>query len=132
MWEVIVSVIVRRYVYMNMCLIMNGYRNRAVSNYKYKSTVNDNAEVHIKCSEIPTANLNAVCNSCVKIVCCSSQLIFTSLSLGQQHKKSRRQFFSYLYIYFVIFALNLLNTKRRLLYLKTQFVPRSKHFSSQL
>jgi len=25
-----------------------------------------------------------------------------------------------------------LNTKRRLLYLKTQFVPRSKHFSSRL
>ena len=28
--------------------------------------------------------------------------------------------------------INPLNTKRRLLYLKTQFVPRSKHFSSQL
>ena len=28
--------------------------------------------------------------------------------------------------------LNPLNTKRRLLYLKTQFVPRSKHFSSLL
>jgi hypothetical protein len=28
--------------------------------------------------------------------------------------------------------INRLNTKRRLLYLKTQFVPRSKHFSSQL
>ena len=28
--------------------------------------------------------------------------------------------------------LNALNTKRRLLYLKTQFVPRSKHFSSRL
>jgi hypothetical protein len=28
--------------------------------------------------------------------------------------------------------LNLLKTKRRLLYLKTQFVPRSKHFSSRL
>ena len=27
---------------------------------------------------------------------------------------------------------NLLNMKRRLLYLKTQFVPRSKHFSSRL
>ena len=26
----------------------------------------------------------------------------------------------------------ILNTKRRLLYLKTQFVPRSKHFSSRL
>ena len=29
-------------------------------------------------------------------------------------------------------VLNSLNTKRRLLYLKTQFVPRSKHFSSRL
>ena len=28
--------------------------------------------------------------------------------------------------------INLLKTKRRLLYLKTQFVPRSKHFSSRL
>ena len=28
--------------------------------------------------------------------------------------------------------INPLNTKRRLLYLKSQFVPRSKHFSSQL
>ena len=31
------------------------------------------------------------------------------------------------YLYF-----NPLNTKSRLLYLKTQFVPRSKHFSSRL
>ena len=30
------------------------------------------------------------------------------------------------------FCLNLLNPKLRLLYLKTQFVPRSKHFSSPL
>ena len=29
-------------------------------------------------------------------------------------------------------CINLLNTKRRLLYLKTQFVPCSKHFSSRL
>ena len=29
-------------------------------------------------------------------------------------------------------SINLLKTKRRLLYLKTQFVPRSKHFSSRL
>ena len=28
--------------------------------------------------------------------------------------------------------INPLNTKRRLLYLKTQFVPRSKHFSPRL
>ena len=30
------------------------------------------------------------------------------------------------------FYFNPLNTKRRLLYLKTQFVPRSKHFQSRL
>ena len=29
-------------------------------------------------------------------------------------------------------VINPLNTKRRVLYLKTQFVPRSKHFSSRL
>ena len=29
-------------------------------------------------------------------------------------------------------GVNRLNTKRRLLYVKTQFVPRSKHFSSRL
>ena len=34
---------------------------------------------------------------------------------------------------FMIFTyINPLDTKRRLLYLKTQFVPRSKHFSSRL
>ena len=30
------------------------------------------------------------------------------------------------------YKVNPLNTKRRLLYLKTKFVPRSKHFSSRL
>ena len=33
---------------------------------------------------------------------------------------------------YVLLHFNPLNTKRRLLYLKTQFVPRSKHFSSRL
>ena len=32
----------------------------------------------------------------------------------------------------VVAAFNTLNTKRGLLYLKTQFVPRSKRFSSRL
>ena len=32
----------------------------------------------------------------------------------------------------VVAGLTLLKTKRRLLYLKTQFIPRSKHFSSRL
>ena len=48
----------------------------------------------------------------------------------------------YIYIYMHVcvlcvcvlegFVINLLKTKRRLLYVKTQFVPRSKHFSSRL
>ena len=38
----------------------------------------------------------------------------------------------HLQITWTLFSINPLNTKRRLLYLKTQFVPRSKHFSSQL
>ena len=32
----------------------------------------------------------------------------------------------------LFWGLTLLNTKRRPLYIKTQFVPRSKHFSSRL
>ena len=35
-------------------------------------------------------------------------------------------------VIFWVLLLNPLETKRRLLYLKTQFVPRSKHFSSRL
>jgi hypothetical protein len=43
-WEVIEAVIVRRKVHVNKCLILNGYRDRAVGMYKYKSIVNGNKE----------------------------------------------------------------------------------------
>jgi len=36
-WEVIVSITVRKIFHMNMCLILNGYRDRAVRMHKYKS-----------------------------------------------------------------------------------------------
>ena len=45
--KVIVSVIARKNVHMNTCLILNGYRDRAVWIYKYKSIVNDNKEREI-------------------------------------------------------------------------------------
>ena len=48
---------------------------------------------------------------------------------------SRKSKFHYVitYVRFTVPGdINPLNTKRRLLYLKTQFVPRSKHFSSRL
>ena len=41
----------------------------------------------------------------------------------------RSRHFSEIYFFSALYSLN---TKRRLLYLKTQFVPRSKHFSSRL
>jgi len=38
-WEVIVIIIVRKEVYMDKCLILSGYQDRAVWIYKYKRTV---------------------------------------------------------------------------------------------
>ena len=38
-WEVRVLVIVRKKVHMSTCLIPNGYQDRAVGNYRYKSIV---------------------------------------------------------------------------------------------
>jgi len=39
-WEVTISVIVRKNVRMNICLILCGYRDRTVWMYKYNSFVN--------------------------------------------------------------------------------------------
>jgi hypothetical protein len=46
--EVIVSIIVRKIgVHMNMCSLLNGYQDRAVRVYKYKSVVNGNKGIEI-------------------------------------------------------------------------------------
>jgi hypothetical protein len=39
--------------------------------------------VHNKCSKNPTVRLDAICNSCAKIACCASDLIFTFLHAGK-------------------------------------------------
>jgi hypothetical protein len=46
-WEVILSVILRKKFHINMCLILNGYRDRVVSIYKYKGTGKDKKEREI-------------------------------------------------------------------------------------
>jgi hypothetical protein len=46
-WQVIVSVIVRKQVAMNMCIILIAYSNRAVSIYKYRSIVSVNIDREI-------------------------------------------------------------------------------------
>lgn len=91
---VIVSVLVRKEnVHMNMCLIMNCYRECTNLQVK-KSIVNGNKEIKITHSclysnfylmlkyhscyslqnmlENPSVNLNALCNSCAKLACSSS------------------------------------------------------------
>ena len=45
--EVIVLVILKKKVHMNMCLILNGYRDTAVRTYKYTSNVNGTKETEI-------------------------------------------------------------------------------------
>ena len=47
-WKVIISVIVRRNIHRNMCLILSGYRVRAVYIYKQNASVMVNKEREIK------------------------------------------------------------------------------------
>jgi hypothetical protein len=44
--------------------------------------------------ENPTVNLNALCNSCAKIACCSSELIFTFLYAGSSIQNASELFVS--------------------------------------
>jgi len=71
-WEVIVSVILSKNVYMNMCSIPNGFRNRAIWMYNRKSV--DKKEIlrartvshtGIYCS---SDTVGTVCNKCSKII----------------------------------------------------------------
>jgi hypothetical protein len=96
--EVIVSVILSKKFYMYMCPIPNGFRDRALSLYSSKivdkkevlRTVS-NAGIYcssdkvgrvylVQCvSENSTVNINALCNSCEDMACCSSECILTFL-----------------------------------------------------
>jgi hypothetical protein len=87
-WEVTVSVILsKKKMYMYMCHIPNGFRDRAISLYSSKivdkkeilSTVSN---IGVYCSsdkvdtvyifQNSTVNINALCNSCEDMACCSS------------------------------------------------------------
>jgi hypothetical protein len=89
-WEVIVSAILSKKLYMYMCPIPNGFRDRAIALCSCK--IIDKKEIlrtvsntNIYCSnasagtayiqyifENSTININALCNSCEDIPCCSS------------------------------------------------------------
>jgi hypothetical protein len=103
-WEVIVSVILsKNKVYIYMCPIPNGCRDRTIS--LYSSKIADKKEILRTVSNIgiyfssdkvgrvylvqyisenPTVNINALCNSCVDMACCSSECISTYYSTTVQ------------------------------------------------
>jgi hypothetical protein len=96
-WEVTFSLIVRKNVRTNTCLVLTGYRDTAVRIHKYKSIVDDNKEREItycwfycycklcklnnfndksvtvrnKCPKIPSSTPMHFCNSRAKIAFCS-------------------------------------------------------------
>jgi len=56
--------------------------------------------------ENPTVNLNSLCNSCTKLACCSSELIFTFLYVGSNIQFASEEFVSCIHLSFVNLALN--------------------------
>jgi hypothetical protein len=100
-WEVIVSVILSKTVYMYLCPLRNGSRDTALSLYSCKIVEKKNIlhtayNTGIYCSsdkirtgclvqyiyENSNLNVNAHCNSCENMACCSSELILAFLYAG--------------------------------------------------
>ena len=73
--------------------------------------------------------LEAGANFAENILASNMSLTVVEMNLSFQAPKPSYSLSTYV---MSLVSINLLNTKRRPLYLKTQFVPRSKHFSSRL
>ena len=69
-------------------------------------------------------------SSSISYVSCSYAQFVTDMHVAGCFSKTK--WYTTSMKYTIYRYINPLNTKHRLLYLKTQFVPRSKHFSSQL
>jgi len=111
-WEVTASVILSKKVCTYMCPIPNGFRNRAISLYSCKivdkETLHTVSNVGIYCSKDKvgtfylvqyifknsTININALCNSCEDMACCSYQCILTFLYAGDNIPYEINQFVS--------------------------------------
>jgi len=50
--------------------------------------------------------LNALCNSCANMACCSSEFVFTFLYLGNRIQNASEKFVCFIRLYFVDFALH--------------------------
>jgi hypothetical protein len=123
-WEVIVSVILSKKVYMYMCSVPNGFRDRAVSLYSYKiidkeisPIVSNNRYLFFKWRSwysLPSkvhfrkfhVNINALLSSCEDMACCSSECILTYLYAGDNIQYEIQQFVSCIHFCSVHFTLH--------------------------
>jgi hypothetical protein len=100
-WDVKMSVILSKKLYMYVCPIPNGFRDRAIS--LYSPQIVDKKEIlrtvpntciHCSSNKVGTVylvqhifensadNMNALCNSCEDMACSKSECIFTCLYEG--------------------------------------------------
>ena len=126
-WEVIVSVILNKNVYMNMCPVPNGFRDRAI--WMYNSKIVDKKEIlHVRtvsktgiyCSsdkvgtvyiirhtfENSNVSINVPCNSCEDMACYSFGCTLTFHYSGDNLHCVTKQFVSCIHFSSVHFTLH--------------------------
>ena len=122
-WEVIVSVILSKNVYMNMFPIPNGFRDRVL--WMYNRKIVDKKEmlrvrsvsntgiyclsdrvctVSNKCSKIPPSTSMHFANSCEDMASCSSECVLTFVYAGDNTHYFNEQFVSCIHFFFVHFT----------------------------
>jgi len=125
-WEVIVSVILSKNVYMNICPILNGFRDRAILMYNRKivdkkeilrvRTVSNTGiycscervgTVYNKCSKIPpSTSMHFATRVKEDMACCSSECVLTFLYAGDNIQYVNEQFVSCIHLFSVHFTLH--------------------------
>jgi len=123
-WEVTVSVILSKKLYMYMCPIPNGFLDRAVSLYSCKIVdkeilrIVSNIGIYCSSDKVGTAyvvqnifenytvNINALCNACEDMACCSSECILAFIYPGDNIHYEIGQFVSCIHFCSVHFTLH--------------------------
>jgi hypothetical protein len=110
-WEAIVSIILSKKVYVCMCPIPNGFKDRAISLYSFKLLIRKILRtvynIGIYCSsdkvgtlylvqyifENCTVSINALCcNACEGMACCSSAHCTVYRTVKQNYLKNRSEY----------------------------------------
>ena len=123
-WEVIISVILSKRMYMYMCPIQNGFRNTVISLYSCKIVdkeilrIDSNIGIYCLINKVgtvyvvqyifvtSTVNINALCKSCEDVGFCSSECIWTFLYADDNIHYEIGQFVSCIHFCSVHFTLH--------------------------